>query len=176
MPRTIPAYHESESLEDAWTALVDAMYSGMRVNFLFGYPGAGLGCKKWRPTWKQVMTEPLPNAVVFYNDVEYDKETGEDQFEGYCIEKGLVHGLDVVSAEGCDRYGKLVVEDANGITHTFKNHVTHQYLIPEDVYTLLWNFSKFDSSTSGKTCAVGRRLPGQNLKKCQCLGWIAWKK
>ncbi|KAK0214718.1 hypothetical protein EDD85DRAFT_962964 [Armillaria nabsnona] len=156
---TIPAYHESESLEDAWTALVDAMEPVMRADFLFGYSEAGLGCKKWRPTWKQVMTEPLPDYASYYDDdVKYNKETGEDWYEGYCIEKGLVQGLDVGSAEGCDRCGELVVKDANGIAHTFKIHVTHQCLIPEDVYILLGDLLQ-------QTWAVGRRLPGQKFKK-----------
>ncbi|KAK0244868.1 hypothetical protein EDD85DRAFT_749526, partial [Armillaria nabsnona] len=54
-PNMIPAYHESESLEDAWTALVNSMDSGMWVFFLVLYPRGGLGGKKWRPTWEQVM-------------------------------------------------------------------------------------------------------------------------
>ncbi|PBL01969.1 hypothetical protein ARMGADRAFT_1071474 [Armillaria gallica] len=43
------AYHESETPEDAWTALVNAMPDYMRAKILFLYPGVGLGCKKWRP-------------------------------------------------------------------------------------------------------------------------------
>ncbi|KAK0244880.1 hypothetical protein EDD85DRAFT_740319, partial [Armillaria nabsnona] len=50
-PGTLPAYHETESLENAWTALVNSMYE----SFLLLYPGVGLGQKKWRPTWQQVM-------------------------------------------------------------------------------------------------------------------------
>ncbi len=155
--RTIPAYHESESLEDAWTALMDAMYSQMRVYFLFGYPEAGLGCKKWRPTWMQIMTEPLPDGD-YSGYVGHNDETGEDWYEGCCIEKALVQGLNVGSAEEHDQWGELVVEDANGIVHTFKICVTHQCLIPEDVYTLLgdeWH----------RAWAVGRRLPGQRFEK-----------
>ncbi len=53
----IPAYHESETLEDAWTALVNTMAPRMRAAFLLVYPGVGLGCKKWRPTWDQVMKQ-----------------------------------------------------------------------------------------------------------------------
>ncbi|KAK0237977.1 hypothetical protein EDD85DRAFT_729628, partial [Armillaria nabsnona] len=53
-PSWIPAYHESETLEDAWTALVDAMHPLMRAQFLFAYPREGLGHKKWRPSWDQV--------------------------------------------------------------------------------------------------------------------------
>ncbi len=101
-PTTIPAYHESESLEDAWTALVDAMSPVNRADILFMYPGAGLGCKKWRPTWMQIMTEPLPDGDRS-GFVKHDDETDEDWCEELCIEKGLVRGLDVGSAEGRDR-------------------------------------------------------------------------
>ncbi|PBK65696.1 hypothetical protein ARMSODRAFT_1087315 [Armillaria solidipes] len=157
-PTTIPAYHESKSLEDAWTALVDAMTPSTRAEFLFGYPGAGLGCKKWRPTWTQIMTEPLPAYGYRSGYVEHHDEKGEDWYERDCIEKGLVQGLDVGSAEGCDRCGELVVEDTHRIMHTFKIRVTHQCLIPEDVYTLL-------GDNDGRTWAVGRRLPGQKFEK-----------
>ncbi|PBK72029.1 hypothetical protein ARMSODRAFT_932387 [Armillaria solidipes] len=157
-PSTIPAYHESESLEDAWTALVDAMYPVSRADFLFVYPGAGLGCKKWRPTWMQIMTEPLPVHGSCPGSVKHDDETGEDWCEEPCIEKGLVWGLDVGLAKGRYRYGELVVRDANGIMHTFKIHTTHQCLIPEDVYTLLADDTYW-------TWAVGRRLPGQKFEK-----------
>ncbi|KAK0493563.1 hypothetical protein EDD18DRAFT_1405322 [Armillaria luteobubalina] len=45
-PHTIPAYHESETLEDTWTALVNAMVSYMHAHFLLVYPGVGSGCRK----------------------------------------------------------------------------------------------------------------------------------
>ncbi|KAK0433083.1 hypothetical protein EV421DRAFT_2063400, partial [Armillaria borealis] len=54
-PDTIPAYYESGSLEDAWVALVNTTHEYNRGILLFQYPGVGLGCKKWRPTWDQVM-------------------------------------------------------------------------------------------------------------------------
>ncbi len=99
---TIPAYHQSESLEDAWTALVNAMYAPVQAHILLLYPGAGLGCKKWRPTWEQVMTEPLPVDSSCGASVKHDDETDEDRFEGCCIEKGHVLGLSVELAEGGD--------------------------------------------------------------------------
>ncbi|KAK0430673.1 hypothetical protein EV421DRAFT_1721290 [Armillaria borealis] len=145
---TIPTYYESESLEDTWIALVDAMNPFLQAYFLFVYPGAGLGCKKWRPTWRQIMTEPLPDGNCL-GPVNNNHMTGEDWYEELCIKKGLVWGLDVGSAEECDRYGELVVEDADGIMHTFKIHVTHQCLIPADTYTLL-------GDKKLQTWAVGR--------------------
>ncbi len=60
VPRAIPAYYESGSLKDAWTALVNTTHEWDRALLLFQYPGVGLGCKKWRLTWDQVMMEPLP--------------------------------------------------------------------------------------------------------------------
>ncbi|KAK0438762.1 hypothetical protein EV421DRAFT_938706 [Armillaria borealis] len=155
----IPAYYESETLEDAWTALVNAMDHWMRAGFLFVYPGVGLGCKKWRPTWDQVMMEPLPKDVDFlYAHVWRDDKTDEDWFEGYCIEKGYVRVFDAGPAEGCDRCGELVVTAADGIAHTFKIHVTHRFPIPEDTYTLL-------SNPWSHQLAVGRRLPDQRFEK-----------
>ncbi len=83
------------------------------------------------------MTEPLPNDEDCYGYINYDKETDEDWYEGCCIEKGFVQGLDAESAEGHKQCGDLVVKDTNGIIHTFKIHLTHQCLIFKDVYTLL---------------------------------------
>ncbi|SJL08918.1 uncharacterized protein ARMOST_12292 [Armillaria ostoyae] len=158
-PHTIPAYHESETLEDAWTVLVDAMGPWMHAGFLFVYPGLGLGCKKWRPTWDQVMKQPLPKDVDYLSTrVQHDNDTDEDWFDGHCIEKGHVRGFDMGSAEGYDRCGELVVKAADGIVHKFKIRVTHRFPIPEDTYTLLGdNLHHF--------WAVGRRLPDQRFEK-----------
>ncbi|KAK0465669.1 hypothetical protein IW261DRAFT_1427251, partial [Armillaria novae-zelandiae] len=52
--RSIPAYYESQSLEDAWTALVNVMDTNYRRILFFTYPEPGTGCKKWRPSWKQM--------------------------------------------------------------------------------------------------------------------------
>ncbi len=156
----IPAYHESESLEDAWTALVNTMDPYMRTNFLLVYPGVGLGCKKWRPTWDQVMKQPLPKDVNFLSTcVRHDNKTDEDWFDGYCIEKGHVQGFNAGLAEGRDRCGELVVEAVDRIAHTFKIHVTHQFPIPEDIYTLLGDMSL------SYHWAIGRRLPDGRFEK-----------
>ncbi|SJL05280.1 uncharacterized protein ARMOST_08646 [Armillaria ostoyae] len=47
LTRSIPAYHESQSLEDAWTALINEMHSFYRAELFFTYPEPGTGCKKW---------------------------------------------------------------------------------------------------------------------------------
>ncbi len=160
VPLKIPAYHESESLEDAWTALVNSMDPRVRVDFLLLYSAVGLGHKKWRPTWEQVMTEPLPVDQYCGGSVARDDKMDEDWFEGPCIEKGHVHGL----GEGGDQCGELVVESTNGMPHIFAIHATHQISIPEDMYTLLGcgadNIAKW-----GQYWAVGRRLPDKRFEK-----------
>ncbi|KAK0449098.1 uncharacterized protein EV420DRAFT_792183 [Desarmillaria tabescens] len=169
-PKTIPAYHESESLEEAWTVLVNTMRSVMRVDFLFLYPEAGQGCKKWRPTWEQVMMNPLPEDVdSSLGDVGHDDVMDEDWYEGPCIQQGLVQGLDKGSAEGGDRFGELVVEDEHGMACLFKIIATHQYPIPKDSYTLLGN----DGWPSH--WAIGRQLPDQRFEKVSVFAMINWK-
>ncbi|PBK99606.1 hypothetical protein ARMGADRAFT_881935, partial [Armillaria gallica] len=56
---SIPVYYESQSLGDAWSALIDEMDTWNRGNLLFTYPEPGSACKKWRPSWEQVMTKSL---------------------------------------------------------------------------------------------------------------------
>ncbi|PBL01937.1 hypothetical protein ARMGADRAFT_232916 [Armillaria gallica] len=159
-------YHESETPEDAWTALVNAISNRMRAKILFLYPGVGLGCKKWRPTWEQVMTEPLPEDVDCYGFVDRHDETDEDWYNcGPCIEQGFVQGLHAGSVEGVDRCGELVVKDADGKQHTFKIRVTHQFPIPEGAYTLLGDFWLWDREKARKFWVVGRSLPDRRFEK-----------
>ncbi|KAK0482795.1 hypothetical protein IW261DRAFT_1606584 [Armillaria novae-zelandiae] len=164
-PALIPAYYETASLEDAWTALVNTTHRQDRALLLFQYPGVGLGCKKWRPTWDQVMKEPLPAFVKYFGHVEYNDEMDEDWVDGICIEKGVLRGLDVVSADGIDRWGELVVKDVAGTAHTFKIHVAHQFSIPKDEYTLLSDGVNLSTHSESTYWAVGRRLPDQKFQK-----------
>ncbi len=179
--QTIPAYHESESLEDAWTALVNAMHPLMRGGFLLVYPGVGLGPRKWRPAWEQVMTvEHLPPWNTHYGcSIHRDDETDKDCFDLLCIENGHVRGLDVQSTEGGDRRGELVVESADRIQHTFAVYATHQIPIPEDTYMLLGSGAcPVCAHPLREACAdnhtlyidrlylaVGRRLPDGRFEK-----------
>ncbi|PBK81149.1 hypothetical protein ARMGADRAFT_814262 [Armillaria gallica] len=174
----IPAYYESETLEDAWTALADTIKNFMCLQFLFAYPREGLGHKKWRPSWDQVMNLPLPVGIdQDLGILDRDTQTGEDSYFGCCIEKGLVRGLDVGLAEGHDRHGELIVEGTCGVKHTFKIRVTHQFPIPDDMYTLLCSDidqlssnSDSDSEREAKQkqplyWAVGRRVSGNRFQK-----------
>ncbi len=176
VPRAIPAYYESKSLEDAWTALVNTTHRWNRALLLFQYPRVGLGCKKWRPTWNQVMTETLPAYVNYFSAVEHDDEMDEDWVEGLCIEKGLLQGLDMPSDEGVDQWGELVVTDAEGMAHTFKIHVTHQLPIPGDMYVLLRSQDPLNYYEETKQIywAFGRRMPDQRFEKVSVFMMDDW--
>ncbi|KAK0229315.1 hypothetical protein EDD85DRAFT_776684, partial [Armillaria nabsnona] len=160
---TIPPYYESRSLDNAWKALMDSMDFSCRIDFFFLYPEVGHGYKKWRPTWEQLMTKSLPVDILCYGNVEHNDNTDDDWYEGSCIEKGLVKGLNIESAEGVERHGELLVEDTAETMHTFKIYATHKYLIPEDSYTLL-GVQRSDSESLA-CWAVGQRLPGQKFEK-----------
>ncbi|PBK99602.1 hypothetical protein ARMGADRAFT_511057 [Armillaria gallica] len=159
---SIPAYNESQSLEDAWSALIDEMYSWKRGELLFTYPEPGSACKKWRPSWEQVTTKSLPKNPNFCFNVDAWRSV-DDLYHGLHIKRGFVRGLAVGGVEGSDQCGELVVEDVRGIarifnisasrTHTFKIIASHQYPIPEDTYTLL---------CTNPPSPMGDRLPGQH--------------
>ncbi|KAK0453051.1 hypothetical protein EV421DRAFT_646886 [Armillaria borealis] len=161
------AYHESETLEDAWTAMVNTMDPYKRACMLFLYPGIGLGCKKWRPTWEQVMTEPLPADAGCRGFVYRDDEMDEDWYEGLSvIKQGFVRGLNTGSAEGVDRCGELVVKGTLRMRrHTFNICVTHQVPIPEGVYTLLGGSKLWDPKEVREFWVVGRSLPDRRFEK-----------
>ncbi|KAK0231827.1 hypothetical protein EDD85DRAFT_775431 [Armillaria nabsnona] len=107
---TIPAYYENQSLEDAWVALVNTIIAWCRAELLFLYPEPGTASKRWRPSWDQVMTKPLPTKGECGAWAGRDEETDVDWCEGYSIEKGFVRGLTVGDADGAGRCGQLIVE------------------------------------------------------------------
>ncbi|PBK89171.1 hypothetical protein ARMGADRAFT_935940 [Armillaria gallica] len=160
---TIPAYYESESLEHAWAALVNVMDTDCRWPlFLCAEPG-NTG-KKWRPSWEQVMTEPLPAFFDYCLDVCWDEAEDEDWCNAEGIE-GLVLGLAVVE-EG-DRRGELIVNDKAGIEHRFEITATHTSLIPEDTYAMIYTCRVESSWDRG--WMVGRSLPGGKFEKMSTL-------
>ncbi|KAK0458853.1 uncharacterized protein EV420DRAFT_1642575 [Desarmillaria tabescens] len=161
LSNVIPAYYESQSLEEAWTALVNSMDAQCRADLFSFYPEPGNAGAKWRPSWHQLMTKPLPTdafAGIFF---DRDEETGVDWCEVECI-KGLVRGLAVV--EGDNRHGQLIVKGKDGMKHRFKIMATHTYPIPAETYTLIC----VDESDF-RSWVVGRRLPKQRFEKVSVL-------
>ncbi|KAK0506558.1 hypothetical protein EDD18DRAFT_1342949 [Armillaria luteobubalina] len=161
-------YYECQSLEDAWTALVNVMNMSYRSTLVFTYPKPGTGCRKWRPLWEQVMTKSLPNLACWIKE-SIGRDDDDDCYQGLSIERGFVHGLMVGGVEGIDRCGKLVVEDAVGMSHTFNILASHQYPIPGDTYTLLGAdpMIPLDGQIllSLQYWVVGRRLPNNMFEK-----------
>lgn len=160
----LSAYYEMQSLEDAWTALVNVMRGEYLGQMFLWYPEPGKGRRKWRPSWEQIMTELLPiHEGPLREDVHRDEETDADWYEGVNIEKGYVRGLVMGNMERSVRRGKLVIEDSAGMAHTFEVVATHQYPIPEDFYTLIsgrWELGYW---------VIGRRMPDQRFAKVSTL-------
>ncbi|KAK0433513.1 hypothetical protein EV421DRAFT_1718568 [Armillaria borealis] len=161
---SIPAYYESASLGEAWTALVNSMDAYGRAELFLLCPEPGDRGPKWRPSWDQVMMKPLlaydfdPDGAFQFVDRH---ETGdEDWCDAECIE-GLVRGLAVV--EGGHRRRKLIVKGEGGKKHRFKITAAHTYPIPEDTYTLIHGCN-IDNSW-----VVGRSLPGGKFEKVSVL-------
>ncbi len=157
---TIPAYYESQSLEHAWTALVNVMDAECRAPLFFLCPEPGNADKKWRPSWDQVMTKPLPARPIFPTlEIDRDETRDEDWCDAECIE-GSVLGL----AEG-DQRGVLIVQDKGGIEHRFEIIATHTSPIPEGTYTMIYTCR----SPGDHGWVVGRSLPGGKFEKVSML-------
>ncbi|PBK77566.1 hypothetical protein ARMSODRAFT_949504 [Armillaria solidipes] len=163
----VPAYYESQSLEDAWTALINQMDPYYRGLLLFIYPEPGTGCKKWRPSWEQVMTKSLPSKYLGWGAGNVERDANADDWcNVFHIESGFVRGLAVGGVEGIDRYGELVVKNADGKAHTFDILVNHQYPIPEDTYALLGSMLPPEGEMIWpQYWVVGRRLPNKMFEK-----------
>ncbi|KAK0436341.1 uncharacterized protein EV420DRAFT_1317369 [Desarmillaria tabescens] len=162
-PETIPAYYEGQSLEEAWTALVNSMLTLGRGELFSLFPEPGNARAKWRPSWDQVMMKPLPTYDHGPHIFVHRDETGdEDSCDVYYIEKGLVQGLAVV--EGGPRRGKLIFKNKGGIERGFKIIANHTYPIPEDTYTLI-DPGTVDLGMSCYRWVVGRSLPGGMFEK-----------
>ncbi len=163
--KAIPAYYESESLEDAWKALVNVMAMSHRGSLFSLCAEPGNAGKKWRPSWDQVMTRLLPAHPIFPT-LEIDRNETSD--EDWCNAKGiegLVLGLAVVE-EG-DRRGVLILKDKGGIEHRFEITATHTSPIPEDIYAMICACTLEPEWDCG--WMVGRSLPGGKFEKVSML-------
>ncbi|SJK98915.1 uncharacterized protein ARMOST_02191 [Armillaria ostoyae] len=160
--KTIPAYYETQSVEDAWTGLANAMREKYRGDMLFLYPSPGDGNRKWRPSWNQILTMELPatGSVYLHEEVTRFHGFDIDRHDGYCIEKGYVRGLAVSDPQRAGRRGEMRVKDDTGRSHTFKIFATHQYPIPEASYTLISG-----ALTDMEDWVVRQRLPDRRFEK-----------
>lgn len=132
---TIPAYSEDQNLEATWTALVNMTSKRTRAVLFFHYPEPGNRGTKWRPSWDQVMTTPLPIVSDCQGSIDWTAEgSGHDRSWAPCIEEGIVRGL---TMGGRRQYGALLVQDAHGGQHAFKITATHSHPIPERAYTMI---------------------------------------
>ncbi len=170
--KTIPTYDEEQCDEDAWAGLVATMSQWNRGQLLFLYPEPGTGTKRWRPYWEQVSSTEthLPTGREdLCEPVERDDEADTDWYHGMCIEEGWVRGLAVGDLSSADRWGEMVTQDVNGVSHAFKIVAAHQSPIPEGAYTLLSSGARregqIEQTTQGKYWVVGRRLEEQKFEK-----------
>ncbi|PBK95783.1 hypothetical protein ARMGADRAFT_1010704 [Armillaria gallica] len=148
--KTIPAYYESQSLEEAWTALVNSMDMGLRGVLFAWFPEPGDAGTKWRPSWNQVMRVPLDGGFSTFG-AHVDSEGDDNWCAVDCIEGGLI-------MDGGSQCRELIVRDGDGVDRGFKIMVTHKYPIPEGMYTLI-------CPDSGNCLVVGRTLPGNRFEK-----------
>ncbi|KAK0491883.1 hypothetical protein EDD18DRAFT_529441 [Armillaria luteobubalina] len=170
----IPAYYASQLQDEAWAALVDEMGRTYRANMFFLYPKAGNGKKYWRPSWKQAMTEELPQPHLmngWVGFVQRTKDNDADWYDGPCIESCHVRGLGENTLKRKCREGELLVEDTTGGKHTFMVVAAHRCLLPEGLYTLVGSdLYNFLGRPQERQCwVVGERLLGKMFKKLSVL-------
>lgn len=174
----IPAYYERKSLENAWTALVSTLLGRTWGDLFFLYPEPGNAGSKWRPSWDQIMTKSLlPVSGFSKSNVFWDIMDHGYRCEIICIDSGYVQGLTVAGMPGVDRHGKLVVDDSRGIAHTFEIVASHQYSIPERLYTLagdseslLWVIGKKWSKEHFEKLSVFKIVDNKQRDRLEKLG------
>ncbi|SJL16591.1 uncharacterized protein ARMOST_20117 [Armillaria ostoyae] len=180
--RYIPVYDASQSQEDAWVALVDAMAYWSRTDLFFLYPEPGNGIKYWRPSWEQMMKKTnirSCSGLGWLAKVGRTEETDVDWFEGPSIDSGYVRGLEY-DEEG-PRQGELIVRDPNGERHTLKIFADHQYPIPDGSYTLIgargWSNEAFWAVGKPRQDGKFEKLSVFNMQDFQelsVLGVVRW--
>ncbi|PBK90069.1 hypothetical protein ARMGADRAFT_969351 [Armillaria gallica] len=161
--KTIPSYDGTQSLEEAWTVLVNSMHPGHQGKLFSEYPEAGNAGTKWRPSWDQIMTNLLIEDGPFNSIIVNQRSDNKRDCDALCIEEGFIQGLAVVKE--VDRHGELIVKDKKGVEHAFDITATHKHPIPDDMYTLIctttWIWRR--------KWVIGRRLSGRMFEKVTVL-------
>ncbi|KAK0447060.1 hypothetical protein EV421DRAFT_180331 [Armillaria borealis] len=166
----IPVYDETQSQEDAWDVLVDAMTPSHKLELFFHYPEPGNGPQRWRPSWKQVMERRVLCPDKDYRGYQEfcirKLETGDFLYEGPCIKSGRVSGLAHGSyVEGKPRQGQLVIQDGTGAPLLLTVFAHHAFPIPDGSYALVGK----------KTFQSRRGSPGRiYCLECLVVGWRRW--
>ncbi|KAK0184431.1 hypothetical protein F5146DRAFT_1006437 [Armillaria mellea] len=153
-----PVYDLQCSTESAWQTLVSMMSVRHRTCLFFHYSEPGNGGSRWRPSWKQVMTQALPSCdtAAASLGVYYHRSVfGDDRYCGPRIMSGEVRGLAYQPHDENIRHGELVVKDSTGASHSIKVIADHQYPIPQCLYTLMG--SRGDADSFMKYWVVGHR-------------------
>ncbi|PBK91275.1 hypothetical protein ARMGADRAFT_1014166 [Armillaria gallica] len=163
--RWLPVYDMAQSAEQAWEHLVCHMYSNTQADLFFYYPEPGNRTKRWRPSWEQVVTQPLPwlCETKAIGRIRTPLCGRRSWHEGPRIKLGEVCGLTDQSHDGNPRQGDLVVKDGTGARHRIKVIAHHQYQIPEGWYTLMGNDG--DSDVFMKYWVLGHRRKLTDFEK-----------
>ncbi|KAK0184435.1 hypothetical protein F5146DRAFT_1074633 [Armillaria mellea] len=162
----LPVYDLQFSAEYAWTRLVWVMHPCARGDLFFYYPEPGNGVYRWRPSWTQVMTQILPLRGEAAAAIRLDNMRSfisRERYRGPRIMSGEVYGLEDQSNNENPRYGQLVVKDSMGTPHSIKVIASHQYPIPQGLYTLMG--SNGDADIFMKYWVVGHQRKRNRFKK-----------
>ncbi|PBK68157.1 hypothetical protein ARMSODRAFT_937206 [Armillaria solidipes] len=163
--KEIPAYYETHSEEDAWTALVRVMSEPLREQLLLDCDGPGNGYKVWRPSWRQVMNMP---EIEMLPHVDRTEEEDADWYRGRCIHLGYVQGLAVgLKVQREEMGGKLIIKTKSGAKRRFKKHtfeISTRCPVSDGFYTLLGGEPDFDEDVR-VTWVVGNISQDQEFRK-----------
>ncbi|KAK0440190.1 uncharacterized protein EV420DRAFT_1650578 [Desarmillaria tabescens] len=135
----IPTYDTTQSEEDAWLALINAMSFKSRAELLFLYPKPGNGKKHWQPSWEQVMTEmPLRHDELGARIFRKDETDDDCVCYSNVINSDEVRGL-AKESKGGPRQGELIIEKGTSTRRSCPLEIIadHGYPIPDGSYTLL---------------------------------------
>lgn len=139
----LPAYYESQTVDDAWCLLVDHMSESRRAYLLFLFPAPGDGeLRVWMPSWGQIEETDLlslGSQSLGHGLVRCYGEGGGHfaQTRGYRIERCFIRGLATLPpTAGEARVGELEVVSARG-RHVVRVKARHRQAIPEEWYTVV---------------------------------------